>query len=105
MTERIFDLGTIKMIIRPESRPINGNGLNHTEFFELIIQDELLVRKERRIKAAMFRESKTLDDLDRQLNPSIKKNQICDLANCRFIRECQDWSTRWAELRPRNPGR
>ena len=37
-----------------------GNGLNHTEFLELVLQDELLVRKERqikrRIKAAMFRE-------------------------------------------------
>jgi len=63
-------LKTIKMIIRPESRPINGNGLNHTEFLELILQDELLVRKERRIKrrikVAMFRELKTLDDFDCQ---------------------------------------
>jgi len=71
-----------------------GNGLTHAEFLELILQDELLVRKERqiqrRIKAAVFRELKTLEDFDWQFNPSIKKKQIYDLASCRFIRECQD---------------
>lgn len=71
-----------------------GNGLTHTEFLELALQDELLVRKERqinrRIKAAMFRELKTLEDFDWQFNPSIKKKQIFDLASCRFIRECRD---------------
>jgi DNA replication protein DnaC len=71
-----------------------GNGLNHTEFLELVLQDELLVRKERqikrRIKAATFRELKTLEDFDWQFNPSIKKKQIYDLASCRFIRECRD---------------
>ncbi len=71
-----------------------GNGLNHTEFLELILQDELLVRKERqikrRIKAAMFRDLKTLEDFDWQFNPSIKRKQIFDLATCRFIRECRD---------------
>jgi len=71
-----------------------GNGLTHTEFLELVLQDELLVRKERqikrRIKAAMFRELKTLEDFDWQFNTSIKKKQIFDLASCRFIRECRD---------------
>ena len=71
-----------------------GNGLNHAEFLELVLQDELFVRKERqikrRIKAAMFRELKTLEDFDWQFNPSIKKKQIYDLASCRFIRECRD---------------
>ncbi len=71
-----------------------GNGLTHAEFLELALQDELLVRKERqikrRIKAAMFRELKTLENFDWQFNPSIKKKQIFDLASCRFIRECRD---------------
>jgi len=68
-----------------------GNGLNHTEFLELILQDELAIRAERlinrRIKAAAFRELKTIEDFDWQFNPSIKKKQIYDLATCRFIRE------------------
>jgi DNA replication protein DnaC len=71
-----------------------GNGLTHGEFLELVLQDELLVRKERQIKrrvrAAMFRDLKTLDDFDWQFNPSIKKRQIFDLASCRFIHECRD---------------
>ena len=71
-----------------------GNGLTHAEFLELILQDELLVRKERqiqrRIKAAVFRELKTLEDFDWQFNSSIKKKQIYDLASCRFICECRD---------------
>jgi DNA replication protein DnaC len=71
-----------------------GNSLTHAEFLELILQDELLVRKERqiqrRIKAAVFRELKTLEDFDWQFNPSVKKKQIYDMASCRFIRECQD---------------
>jgi len=71
-----------------------GNSLTHGEFLELILQDELIVRKERqiqrRIKAAVFRELKTLEDFDWQFNTSIKKKQIYDLASCRFIRECRD---------------
>jgi len=71
-----------------------GNGLTHAEFLELVLQDELIIRKERqikrRVKAAMFREPKTLEDFDWQFNPSIKKKQIFDLASCRFIRECRD---------------
>lgn len=71
-----------------------GNSLTHAEFLELILQDELLVRKERqiqrRIKAAVFRELKTIEDFNWQFNTSIKKKQIYDLASCRFIRECSD---------------
>jgi DNA replication protein DnaC len=71
-----------------------GNHLTHAEFLELILQDELLVRNDRqiqrRVKAAAFRELKTLDDFDWQFNPALKKKQIYDLATCRFIREGRD---------------
>ena len=71
-----------------------GNSLNHAEFLELILQDELAVRcdrqLQRRVKAASFRELKTLDDFDWSFNPSIKKKQIFDLAAGRFIRERRD---------------
>lgn len=71
-----------------------GNGLNHVEFLELVMQDELAVRAERlvhrRVKAAAFREPKTLEDFDWQFNPSIKKKVIYDLATGRFIREARD---------------
>jgi DNA replication protein DnaC len=71
-----------------------GHSLNHVEFLELILQDELVVRSDRllkrRVKAANFRELKTLDDFDWSFNPSIKKKQIYDLASGRFIREARD---------------
>jgi len=71
-----------------------GHGLSHAEFLELLLQDELLVRaerlKNRRVKAAAFREAKTLEDFDWPFNPSIKRQQVFELATCRFIRERRD---------------
>jgi DNA replication protein DnaC len=71
-----------------------GHGLSHAEFLELLVQDELAVRSDRqvrrRVKAAAFRELKTLEDFDWSFNPSIKKKQVFDLATCRFVRETRD---------------
>jgi len=71
-----------------------GHGLSHAEFLELIVQDELVVRSDRqlqrRIKAACFRDLKTLDSFDWSFNPAIKKKQVYDLATGRFIREARD---------------
>jgi DNA replication protein DnaC len=68
--------------------------LTHAEFLELILQDELAIRGDRllkrRVKAAGFRELKTLDDFDWSFNPSIKKKQIFDLATGRFLQEHRD---------------
>jgi DNA replication protein DnaC len=71
-----------------------GNGLSHIEFLELILHDELTVRSDRqlqrRVKAALFRELKPLDQFDWSFNPSIKKKPVLDLATCRFVREKRD---------------
>jgi DNA replication protein DnaC len=71
-----------------------GHSLSHAEFLELIVQDELVVRSDRqlqrRVKAACFRDLKTLDSFDWSFNPSIKKKQVYDLATGRFIREARD---------------
>jgi DNA replication protein DnaC len=71
-----------------------GHGLSHLEFLELIMQDELAVRGdrklERRFKTAQFRERKSLEDFDWSFNPSIPRKQIYDLASCRFLREGRD---------------
>ncbi|HLC04485.1 MAG TPA: ATP-binding protein [Anaerolineales bacterium] len=70
-----------------------GHQLSHAEFLELILQDELMVRADRhmnrRLRAAMFRETRTLEDFDFSFNASIKKKQVYDLATCRFIREAR----------------
>ncbi len=72
----------------------SGNQLSHADFLELIFQDELNIRHQRmiqrRIKAACFRDLKTLEDFDFSFNPSIKRKQMFDLASCRFIREQRD---------------
>jgi len=71
-----------------------GNRLDHGEFLELLVQDELAVRAsrqvERRMRAAMFRETKPLDEFDFSFNTSIKRKQIHDLATGQFIREKAD---------------
>jgi len=71
-----------------------GNHLEHEEFLELLLADELAVRSsrlvERRVRAAMFRELKSLDEFDFAFNPSIKRKQVFDLATCRFVRDKAD---------------
>jgi DNA replication protein DnaC len=71
-----------------------GHGLSHGEFLELLLQDELAVRSDRqlqrRFKAALFRERKSLEDFDWSFNPSIPRKQVYDLASCRFLREGRD---------------
>jgi DNA replication protein DnaC len=71
-----------------------ANRLSHAEFLELIVQDELNVRRERqlarRTKAADFRNLKSLEDFDWSFNPSIKSKEIYELATGRFIREAKD---------------
>ena len=72
----------------------NGNSLSHTEFLELILQDEILVRDQRklarRVKAASFRDLKSLEEFDWNFNSTIKKRQMYDLATGRFIKEHRD---------------
>jgi len=66
-----------------------GNHLSHEQFLELVLRDELAVRAsrqvERRVKAAMFRDLKSLDEFDFAFNPSIKRKQVSDLATCQFV--------------------
>ena len=71
-----------------------ANQLNHAEFLELVLQDELAVRYERmvarRTRAASFREQKTLEDFDWDFNRSVKRKQIFDLAAGEFVRKRRD---------------
>lgn len=71
-----------------------ANRLSHNEFLELILQDELNIRKERllarRTKAADFHHLKTIEDFDWRFNPSISRKAIYDLAAGQFIRQATD---------------
>ena len=71
----------------------SGN-LDHAEFLELILQDELLVRanrlRERRLKVASFRHLRALEDFDWSFNKSIPRKRIYELATGLFIDEARD---------------
>lgn len=68
-------------------------GLSYIEFLELLVEDELNVRRDRllnrRIKKAGFPSLKTLEGFDWAYNPSINKRQIFDLATARFVDQAQ----------------
>lgn len=71
-----------------------GNRLPRADFLELILADELAIRGERliarRVKAAAFRDLKTLDDFDWQFNTSIPRKTLYELATGKFIRQRRD---------------
>lgn len=71
-----------------------GNNLSHQEFLELLLQDEVTVRKQRaiqrRLKKANFRDLKTLEDFDFSFNTHIKRPEIYELAAGHFVNDAQD---------------
>lgn len=71
-----------------------ANRLTHSEFLELILQDERHVRQERllarRTKAAEFRSLKTLDQFDWSFQPNLPRKAFDELASCLFIRKHTD---------------
>jgi DNA replication protein DnaC len=69
--------------------------LSHQEFFELLVEDELVRRRdrllERRLRLARFPETKRLEDFNFDFNPGINRQQIFDLATGRFVEERRGW--------------
>jgi DNA replication protein DnaC len=68
--------------------------LSHEQFLELLVQDEMALRcdrkAERAIKVARFMNMKPLDRFDWQFNPNIDRRRILELATCRFVRQHTD---------------
>jgi DNA replication protein DnaC len=71
-----------------------GNNLDHSEFLELLLQDELNIRAQRlvarRTKAACFRETQTIDSFDFSFNKSIDRKLIYELATGNFLAHAHD---------------
>ena len=71
-----------------------SHDLAHDEFLELILEDELNIRGQRRIarrtKAASFRELRTLEDFDFSFNPKIDRRHIYQLATGKFVDQGSD---------------
>jgi DNA replication protein DnaC len=93
-TLRQLKLSGLAQSLEIRLQEAGSHQLSHGEFLELVLQDEVLVRSDRqiarRVKAAGFRDHKTLDDFDWSFNTGLPKKQVFDLAACRFIREAKD---------------
>ena len=91
---RQLRLSGLSQSLEVRLREAAGNHLSHEQFLELLLQDELAVRHsrqiERRVRAAMFRQTRSLDEFDFGFNTSIKRKQIYDLATCQFVRDKSD---------------
>jgi len=68
--------------------------LGHEQFLELLVQDELALRTDRKtaraLKTARFVNLKPLDRFDWQFNPNLDRRRILELATCAFIRRHTD---------------
>ena len=93
-TLRKLRLSGLAQSLEVRLQEAQGHQLSHVEFLELILQDELAVRADRqmdrRTRAAMFRDQRTLEDFDFSFNTSIKRKQIYDLASGAFVRQARD---------------
>lgn len=87
-------LGGLAASLEMRLQEARANNLDHAEFLELLLQDELNVRRQRQIarrtKAATFREARTLDSFDFAFNHSIDRKLIYQLATGEFLAQAQD---------------
>ncbi|QEG40778.1 IS21-like element helper ATPase IstB [Roseimaritima ulvae] len=68
--------------------------MTHSEFLELILADESLVRNDRKVergvRRAGFRDVRRLEDFDFSFNRSIDRAKVFDLASGHFLRQAKD---------------
>ena len=71
------------------ARQCAAEGLDHVRFLARLVELELIDRErrmiERRIKAARFPATKSLDSFDFRAIPSLNKMLVLELARCEWI--------------------
>ncbi len=71
------------------ARQCAAEGLDHVQFLTRLVELELIDRErrmvERRIKAAKFPATKSLDSFDFKAIPKLNKMQVLELARCDWI--------------------
>jgi DNA replication protein DnaC len=71
------------------ARQCAAEGLDHVQFLSRLVELELIDRErrmvERRIKAAKFPATKSLDSFDFKAIPKLNKMQVLELARCDWI--------------------
>ena len=69
-------------------------GLDHLEFLELLVSDEMDVRRdrlfERRLKKARLPYVRSLSEFDFSFNPKIPRRVVLELGTARFVKESED---------------
>ena len=72
-----------------QARQCAAEGLDHVQFLTRLVELELIDRErrmiERRIKAAKFPATKSLDSFDFKAIPKLNKMQVLELARCEWI--------------------
>lgn len=67
--------------------------LSYVEFLQRLLEDEVERRAAKqlqlRLRRASFDIEKTLEGFDFSFNPSVNRQQVFDLATCRFIERCE----------------
>ena len=90
---RQLRLGGMADVLSLRSQQARAENLGPLDFIGLLVHDELQRRQdrlvERRVKAAGFRDHKTLDTFDWKFN-AIDRALIFELANGRFIEQHED---------------
>jgi DNA replication protein DnaC len=90
---RQLRLGGMADALSIRSQQARADSLGPLDFIGLLVHDELQRRRdrliERRVKAAGFRDQRTLDAFDWKFN-TLDRALIFELANCRFIEQHED---------------
>jgi len=91
---RQLRLGGMADTLMARAQQARAEQLGPIDFLNLLVHDELERRRdrlvERRIKAAQFRDRKTLDTFNWSFNNSIDRAHVFELATCRFIERRED---------------
>ena len=87
-------MGGMAELLPVRCQEARANDLDYEEFLRRLVDDELGKRKDnlinRRVKAARFPETKTLEDFDFSFNPSIFKKTVMMLMSTAFLTKWQN---------------
>jgi len=91
---RQLRLGGMADVLTLRAQQVRAENLGPLDFIALLVHDELQRRRdrlvERRVKAAGFRDNKTLDTFDFKFNSGIDRALVFELADGRFIDQHAD---------------
>ena len=91
---RQLRLSGLHQCLEQRLQEARGNQLEPLQFLELVLHDELQVRRQRQfqraIKSAQFRDQRTLESFDYSFNSGCDRRAIEELATGHFIAEHRD---------------